>query len=311
MRFLLFATIKNIKTCKKVSLTLPRVKNPSLEQHQYRQQSLQLQQSQQFAWGQQCSPKCGCVLRLECHTDKTTHIITSATYHAKRVVATLPQHNNNKTTTTTTTPLMVECTCHTLHTLANHVVQHILHKPMAAVQQTTEFTHVRSSLALQHAVLTTQKLTTTDTTCFDLVEDALVAMTKGHFPASRPTKHLTFTEALSQRYQIPPDSNDNNDNNDDDHDNDNNEPIEEVTRYGRALRRGLQLTSSPSEHDTPFSVMTPRAMSALTLMDWNWHVQEQQTRTLPSITTTTISTTTMTMDWEAYVDELYHDVQMA
>ena len=305
-------------------LALPHNTKSFLKQpsQQLSQQPLQ-QQQQQFAWGQQCSPKCGCVLRLECHTDKTTQIITSATYHAKQVVATLSQHN--KTTavsttstarSTTTSPLMVECTCHTLHTLAQHVVQHILHKPMATIQHETEFTHVRSSLALQHAVLTTQQLTTTDTTCFDLVEDALVAMTKGYLPAPRRTKHLTFTQVLSQRYQIPNINNKNNhDNNnhdmDDEIDNSNNEPVEDVTRYGRALRRALQPVPL-SEHDTPSFAMTPRAMSALAMIDWKfWHVQEQEASTLPSTITLTPFTTTMTMDWEAYVDELYHEEQMA
>jgi hypothetical protein len=48
------------------------------------QQSDEDQDTAIQAWGQQCSPNCGCTVRFETTIDPTDHYqITSASYHAK------------------------------------------------------------------------------------------------------------------------------------------------------------------------------------------------------------------------------------
>jgi hypothetical protein len=261
MRFLLHATKKKSTASKQ--LTARRIKNQSI-----------LDQSTSRSWGQQCSPQCGCVLRFECSTDGAG-TITAATYHAKQLVT------NGRLQPISEKPLFVQSPCTTLHTLAQQVVDHacMQNRHMSNLQQATEFTSVRSSLAVQHAVLATHQLTPTSTGCFDLVEDAFVAMTKGFLPKPRRST-MTFAQAVAHAYR-PMTKHD--------------EVEEEVTtRYGRALRRFGRDTSLP--------ITTPRSMSALTMFDLNFSEMEQdEGKDVPA----------KKMDWETYVDALRHEDQMA
>lgn len=301
MRFLLYASTK------KPSKHWSKIASAALESSSTfavpQQQQQPQQQPQQQAWGQQCSPQCGCVLRFECTTTSTkknesSAIITSAQYHAKRVVTT--KHINGHLEPLTAWPLMVPCTCQTLHTLAQQVVQYMVHQKMTTVQQSTEYTGVRSSLAMQHAVLTAQNLPAKDTTCFDLVEEALIAMTKGYLPNQRSTT-MSFPQALAQRYTVPVEvvsstktgtpSTIN---------------MESVTRYGRSLRRSS--SSQSFGQDESISVTSPRSMSALTMFDLalmeEFHLQDKEDSIMNPAAT--VPPSTASMDWESYVDTLYH-----
>ena len=263
MRFLLHATNKKSTATKQ--LTARRIKNQSI-----------LDQSTSKSWGQQCSPQCGCVLRFECSTDGAG-TITAATYHAKQLVT------DRRLQPISQKPLFVKSPCTTLHTLAQHVVDYACtnHRQWSNLQQATEFTSVRSSLAVQHAVLSTHQLPPTSTGCFDLVEDALVAVTKGYLPKPRRTT-LTFPQALEQAHRPPQQHHD--------------EEVEEevTTRYGRALSR--------LGRDTSLSMTTPRSMSALTMFDLRFSEMEHDEGN---------DFFAKEMDWETYVDALRHEDQMA
>ncbi|KAL7542729.1 hypothetical protein ACHAXR_012262 [Thalassiosira sp. AJA248-18] len=123
------------------------------------------------AWGQQCSPKCGCVLRIEAqlseHTLSTSPTIVQASYHAKRVMAKTTSHktgNNNDTYMTPLTtqhssqlsrPILTSCTCPTLHHLAQQTVDHLPGKTLAQMRNEIDMGLVgaRSSVAFRHTVL--------------------------------------------------------------------------------------------------------------------------------------------------------------
>ena len=99
------------------------------------------------AWGQHCSPDCGCVLRFELQLSNyrvspalsTTETVAAATYHAKRVMVTKAKHlsdnDDNRTSSSSSSPsstnlkplltselsshsqrpILTSCTCTTLH----------------------------------------------------------------------------------------------------------------------------------------------------------------------------------------------------
>ena len=164
-------------------------------------------------WGQQCSLKCGCVVRFELDVDDQ-NVVQSSQYHAKTIMSsqtdngklqpqkTWSRHDpsRNGNTIRSRQPqqqgqvLLKECNCETLHSLASQVVQHMPGKTLAELRNQLEFTGTRSSLAFQHAVLRTHGLAETDAHCFDVMEDSLVSLLKGYMPQPRRRKYLKQQE---------------------------------------------------------------------------------------------------------------------
>ena len=139
------------------------------------------------AWGQQCSPDCGCVLRFELQLSNnhispelsTTETVASATYHAKRVMVTKSTNHQQRqgeidnTSSSSSNnllrplltsehaskpqrPILTTCTCNTLHELAQQVVNHLPGKTLQQLRNETELNGVvgtRTSMAFRHTVL--------------------------------------------------------------------------------------------------------------------------------------------------------------
>ena len=133
------------------------------------------------AWGQHCSPDCGCVLRFELQLSNeqvspalaTTETVSAASYHAKRVMVTKAsghsfENDENRTSSSTLKPLLTSepsstsqrpiltsCTCTTLHELAQQVVDHLPGRTLQQLRNDTELGVVgaRSSTAFRHTVL--------------------------------------------------------------------------------------------------------------------------------------------------------------
>ena len=145
------------------------------------------------AWGQHCSPDCGCVLRFELELSNnnnlspvllsTTETVATATYHAKRVMVTKAKHSavNDENTTSSSSssssppsskstlrplltsehsskpqrPILTSCNCTTLHELAQQVVNYLPGRTLQQLRNETELGVVgtRSSMAFRHTVL--------------------------------------------------------------------------------------------------------------------------------------------------------------
>jgi hypothetical protein len=244
----------------------------------------------QKTFGQQCSPHCGCVLRFEATLDSSGDI-QAATYHAKQVVCTQSKTRQLQPTLTVSRekkPLLVDCTCPSLHKLAKQVVAHL--PQQQSVRNQVEFTGVRSSLAFSHAVLTKHKLNPMESThCLDLVEDALTAMIRQRVPAPRRSQHANFGQLLYHQHQIVLEQA---------------EEEEFVERFGRALRR-VRKPRNVYGKDHSEGMAMPRSLSVLAMLD----LVEQQEEEDASPRMVNKNTTTTMMDWEMYVDELHRDNQ--
>lgn len=162
------------------------------------------------SWGQQCSPNCGCVVRFEATLNPETNQFTSASYHAKSVVVSQSKGDEETgegsklepaMTLRTNRPMFKECSCQSLHALASKVTDYLPNRNALAVSSGMEFAGVRSSPAFRHTALEKQGLSTTDTHCFDVVEEALTAMIKGHMPKVRP--QMTLKEAYAMTASSP------------------------------------------------------------------------------------------------------------
>lgn len=145
------------------------------------------------AWGQQCSPTCGCVVRFEGHTNTTTGHLESVTYHAKQVVTSRrPNGELVVQRTKKGRPMVQDCSCQTLHHLSQATMRHMLQSgSLAKFQQFLSFQKTRSSPAFVRSVLHAQNLPPKDTHCVDVVEEALTALCKGHLPARRKAPVLS------------------------------------------------------------------------------------------------------------------------
>jgi hypothetical protein len=116
------------------------------------------------AWGQQCSPNCGCVLRFEVQLSPPSGFTTSptvldASYQAKRVI-TKSSHNGLQPLLTThpslsSRPILTSCTCPTLHQLAQQVVGYLPGKSLQTLKNETDLglVGVRTSIPFRHTVL--------------------------------------------------------------------------------------------------------------------------------------------------------------
>ncbi|KAL7517329.1 hypothetical protein ACHAWX_002259 [Stephanocyclus meneghinianus] len=177
------------------------------------------------AWGQQCSPNCGCILRFEVQLSplsnmKSSPTVVHASYHAKRVMTTRPSavvkskgvsHLRPLLTSHASQPpgpILISCTCPTLHQLAQQVVDYLPGKSWQTLKNESDLgvAGARSSAAFRHTVLkenimpsiradekqwsisTRQSIDTSNNKtnefasteqyfhCYDLVEDAVLSL---------------------------------------------------------------------------------------------------------------------------------------
>jgi hypothetical protein len=317
------------------------------------------------AFGQQCSPQCGCILRFEASLDNNAQVI-AATYHAKQVMCnSVPTTQNNQqeqkqlhqqksnvqthyslqpalTMSRNPKPLLMDCTCPSLHRLAKQVVAHL--PVQRNLRNQVEFTGVRSSLAFSHAVLRRFQLPTHKTRCLDLVEDALNALIKQCLPMPIPnskldhhshansnTKSTTasssttptwsgrhpsdFTTLLNRQHQLVLEQA---------------EEEEFVERFGRALLRvrkprNVMMNHSPAAGSSLSSLELRSSLSALTLLDMMQQQDDEEEQNLyhfqhsasadlddyndeyqPLVPLPSLTNKRKLLDWETYVDGLHY-----
>ena len=133
----------------------------------------------QKAWGQQCSPNCGCVVRFESTID-SDDIIVSASYQAKTVLTSLKDGRLEPHYTSNNKIMLRKCQCETLHHLATSVTEHLQGR---RVDQIRNMLGVHSSPAVIHTCLKAQQLNTRHTHCFQVVEQAVVGLVCGYLPS--------------------------------------------------------------------------------------------------------------------------------
>jgi hypothetical protein len=158
--------------------------------------------STKVIWGQQCSENCGCVVRFTASVDTITDSVVSIDYTCKTLIIGKHPTSNELVVAKTSKgrPLLKECKCTTLQSLSNSIVHEIRRKPnwKQLYSDTCNFETNRSSTAFRQAVLNAHKLPSKDTSCFDVVEEALTAMIKGYMPS---TRHANIVVATQQRVQ--------------------------------------------------------------------------------------------------------------
>lgn len=257
------------------------------------------------AWGQQCSPNCGCVLRFDVELDQNERV-QSSTYHAKSVVTsvekgkTRPQWtwkgSSNENRARRSDILLTECKCDTLHTLAQSVSDYLLHKTLSThVRNQLEFSTSRSPSSFQHAVLRQHGLSPErHSGCFDLVEDALVAMARGYVP--KPRKAPLYQQGLKEHYQPLSQKYDR----------------EFLLRYRKALQRiSCRTTYSSrlpfqSDYQDDVDDDSPSSSSWWSFF-WNQedHRADEASKLAQTIASETVGKPSdKEMDWLSYVDEL-------
>jgi len=169
------------------------------------------------AWGQQCSPNCGCTIRFETELNESRHIL-SASYSAKMFISTKQKTDNGleflqpvltyQGRNSERRPIVKDCTCKTVHVLSQHIVDVLPTLSLSQAQNQLEFAGIRSSTTFRDQVLKRHKLLNSNShegkQCFDLVEEALTACLKGYMPRSRNSK----TEAISKSSNPASGSND-------------------------------------------------------------------------------------------------------
>jgi len=141
------------------------------------------------AWGQQCSEKCGCVVRFECNMDKNNEIVSSH-YQARRVLASIDGNKQlQPILTNSKSPqiLVKPCSCDTLHSLSKHISSYIKNQSLTDIQNMAQFP--RSSKEFRQTVLHVNNLENNH--CFDVVEEAFYGMVHGYIP--KPRKQSNYT----------------------------------------------------------------------------------------------------------------------
>ena len=136
-------------------------------------------------WGQQCNPSCGCVVRFQATVDPISKRYDAIDYVARQV---LTRNSNGRRVSLLTArgrPMLKECQCGTLHHLASQVTSQLQGKTTTQAKNMLEFHSTRSSEAFRKTALAVQGLPSTDTSCFDVMEEALISMVKGYMPPFR------------------------------------------------------------------------------------------------------------------------------
>ena len=131
-------------------------------------------------WGQQCSPNCGCVVRFQATIDPETNRYESVDYVARRVITCHPSGRGPTLQTAKGRPMLKDCQCVTLHHLATQATHHLEGKTTTQAMNMLEFHSTRSSKSFRKTALATQGLPSSDTSCYDVMEEALTAMVKGY-----------------------------------------------------------------------------------------------------------------------------------
>ena len=194
MRFLLKPAARSAaaKSSQNIIASASATKAVASSQHAPTASATRIPTSSSKGWGQQCSPNCGCVLRIETQLSETplsiSPTIVQASYHAKRVMATTnntttndihqlkpllvptSQHSNSSTGAPSR-PILTSCTCPTLHTLAKRTIEHLPGKTLAQIRNEignnmggSSSAGLRSSVALRHTVLREQMIQIDPTT---------------------------------------------------------------------------------------------------------------------------------------------------
>merc|ERR1719253_1130862 len=99
-------------------------------------------------------------------------------------------------------PMLQKCACNTLHKLASSISKNISHCSLEEVRNMTEFKGIRSSEAFRHAALHNNNLSTTDTHCFDVVEEAFTAMIRGNMLSVRRKENIEFISEYFKKSKI-------------------------------------------------------------------------------------------------------------
>jgi len=149
-------------------------------------------------WSQHCgAPHCACLLRLEVEVSDDA-VVKSASYQTKSLVLNQRINRDNKTLfepkyTTKGRPMVQQCQCGTLKSLAYAVTTYLPGQTMNKLNSMTEYSGTRSSPAFRYTILRSLDLKEPDrfNGCFDLVEEAFMALIRGYLPAKRryPIEH--------------------------------------------------------------------------------------------------------------------------
>lgn len=257
------------------------------------------------AWGQQCSVNCGCVVRFEASI-RHDSLIESVSYVAKQVLTTRTLTSPAKAAksvaetdassghlepllTTKGRPMFQECRCETVHSLSSLIVEELnrTRLPWSTAKNWLEFSSTRSSDSFRTTVLQTHGLPRTHTHCFDVVEEALTALLKGHLP--RPRKAATPFAAKNLRL-LDVDGNVNERHWHDDRD---------YASYGLSFRLW-------KDQEENYQVIQPRSLSSLNLLDLTSNGTIHTDRSSSSRRRAGKSASPP-QDWVSYVDELYEE----
>lgn len=134
------------------------------------------------AWGQQCSPNCGCTIRFEATMDaKNNNKIVSASYDAKTIVSQVQKRtvehgqlstflqpvrtqsrDANGVGVGSGRPMTKECKCKTLHGLAETITKVLPSYSLAQAQNQLEYAGMRSSPAFRYSALKNLDLISAD-----------------------------------------------------------------------------------------------------------------------------------------------------
>jgi len=127
------------------------------------------------AWGQHCSPNCGCTIRFETSLDSSTNQILSASFEARTIVTKVETSTNNNHGNTHRTgatmaylqpvlthsrqpsdqgrPLIKSCKCDALHGLAKTITEVLPNYTFSQAQNQLEYSGNRSSPAFRYTAL--------------------------------------------------------------------------------------------------------------------------------------------------------------
>lgn len=275
--------------------------------------------SKMVLWGQQCSPTCGCAIRFEIKVDDRDRIL-SASYCAKTVLTTTTQAKDTREsephyylkpvrTTRTNRPMLKECKCQTVNTLAKEVVNALQQTPrlhLSTAQNMLECVGVRSSTATRAVSLSNLDCSPNDSHCYDVLEEALTACLKGYMPQSRVNDVRQQQQQYMQKNEVEEIGYVGDIHTD--------EPINPL-RYVQAAKRAGKIFPSSSMKDASLSSMPAfhlhyseedkdgysQSTTLKQLCNDFVNLEQGQRQSFP----VTNSQESLSLDWQDYVDEKY------